>query len=926
MTFYKFKNKLLRKFIFCAIVYSSVMKGQVPFPDLHVNNRSIIAGPNTFTNSTGIVSSSDNSVVNITQTAQVEFKAGERVELKNGFHAGGFNGNAFFHAFIQRADFDVVIMEPTATPGNVPKLEKLEMGINLPPDITQQINDYLSGTTGINPYDPEQISIEATFTSNTWTPLTIYGFYYQPFTEDYSAGSKGEFAPVASSYPWRIRFAPPSVGSWTCSIRITSPLFPTLQVSDIHFNCVPSTNKGYLIRGFYGRQLRFSEYNNPSFFAIGQNYAWSYNDYANNAALPNSYPGSKPGSYKQQREAVVDIHRQGGNYVRLVLAPWSMAVEWEKMGDYSNAQARMWELDNLFNVAHASDIYVHLCLELHTQYQYQLDEGGDEIWANNPYNSANQNIISGINTPKDFFTNTQVKAYYKKRLRYIVARWGYSTNLANYELFSEVDKVAGYDNDSTTKYVCNSWQIEMGNYIRNTLNDKRHLITTCYSDDPIPFNIYSDPIIDLASRHLYSTDQNANYEGRFNGLVDNTLVPSNSNSYHVGLSRFDKPYIMGEMGSGNASIEQCTDWEFHNGIWSTAFMDCYGAGLYWGEWDNYEYRKNLNALSGFISAIDFEHDRFQPRKGVGKFPYYMPNAVPKFETFYLVNAARNRVYGWMHNITYYWKAVPCGSITPSVVSSDEKLLLVGLAKRKKYNIEFYTAPHAGSCLWYSTKNEKTTLAGHLKVDVFDEFAHAGEYAYKAYRLGTRDDDDNDEYPSDTLDCPNDSLTFEGGYEDDTIGTKYKYRWDFGNGLHSDLANPTVSYGQPGTYTVMLIVSDTMGFADTLSEELVVLSCDTTQMERKFLVVTSPDGSKESQNGISISPNPNNGIFFLQPKETLSGYLYIYNVFGKVIIQRPIFSQNGERVPVDLGGNAKGIYFIKVMAGEQVYYSGKIIYN
>lgn len=65
-----------------------------------VNTPNTSIGYHLITGEHIIAPGSQTSTVNITQSAQVDYKAGEVIELKNGFGASGFNGNGFFHAFI----------------------------------------------------------------------------------------------------------------------------------------------------------------------------------------------------------------------------------------------------------------------------------------------------------------------------------------------------------------------------------------------------------------------------------------------------------------------------------------------------------------------------------------------------------------------------------------------------------------------------------------------------------------------------------------------------------------------------------------------------------------------------------------------------------------------------------------------------------
>ncbi|MEP7170908.1 MAG: PKD domain-containing protein, partial [Bacteroidota bacterium] len=53
------------------------------------------------------------------------------------------------------------------------------------------------------------------------------------------------------------------------------------------------------------------------------------------------------------------------------------------------------------------------------------------------------------------------------------------------------------------------------------------------------------------------------------------------------------------------------------------------------------------------------------------------------------------------------------------------------------------------------------------------------------------------------------------------GSISSYDWDLGNGSSSILQNPSVLYGGASTYTITLIVTDTLGCADTLQQQVIV---------------------------------------------------------------------------------------------------------
>ncbi|MCZ0212168.1 hypothetical protein OZK63_43170, partial [Streptomyces sp. UMAF16] len=54
-------------------------------------------------------------------------------------------------------------------------------------------------------------------------------------------------------------------------------------------------------------------------------------------------------------------------------------------------------------------------------------------WNNNPYNIANG---GPCNNTWDFFSNSTAKNLFKNRMRYIIARYGYSNTIMSWELFN----------------------------------------------------------------------------------------------------------------------------------------------------------------------------------------------------------------------------------------------------------------------------------------------------------------------------------------------------------------------------------------------------------------------------------------------------------------------------------------------------------
>ena len=66
------------------------------------------------------------------------------------------------------------------------------------------------------------------------------------------------------------------------------------------------------------------------------------------------------------------------------------------------------------------------------------------------------------------------------------------------------------------------------------------------------------------------------------------------------------------------------------------------------------------------------------------------------------------------------------------------------------------------------------------------------------------------------------------FQDATSGTPVSWHWDFGDGDSSSLAQPTHTYGNSGSYTVTLIVTNICGVSDTSQVMLGVVGIDAHQ--------------------------------------------------------------------------------------------------
>jgi endo-1,4-beta-mannosidase len=125
----------------------------------------------------------------------------------------------------------------------------------------------------------------------------------------------------------------------------------------------------------------------------------------------------------------------GCNYARLWLTDsgWDdLAVEVE-VGNYSLENT--WRLDYVVELAERKGIHLLMCTE---SFNYFCTKSTAPCnWDKDCY--YNKKFGGFLDKPEEFFTDARAKADYKNRLRYLVARYGYSTAVFAWEFFNEAN-------------------------------------------------------------------------------------------------------------------------------------------------------------------------------------------------------------------------------------------------------------------------------------------------------------------------------------------------------------------------------------------------------------------------------------------------------------------------------------------------------
>lgn len=138
----------------------------------------------------------------------------------------------------------------------------------------------------------------------------------------------------------------------------------------------------------------------------------------------------------------------------------------------------------------------------------------------------------------------------------------------------------------------------------------------------------------------------------------------------------------------------------------------------------------------------------------------------------------------------------------------------------------------------------------------------------------------------------------------TGGGTETYSWDFGDGNTSSEENPIHSYNNPISYLVTLTVTNECG-TSTFSDSITL---STVGLDDLFL------------NGdVSVYPNPSKGEFTIDM--TLLGSsditVRVENMLGAIVYEStPSTVQGNHSENISLGNAPAGMYFVRVLAGEQ----------
>lgn len=444
----------------------------------------------------------------------------------------------------------------------VPRIDEVRLARDIVPRFGHVELTFRVAGTWENPFDPDDVSVTAEIVAPD-RRVTVDGFPYQDYRlEGDTMVSVGEMV-------WKVRYAPTVAGRHTVQLAVRTR-DGSAAAGPISFDCEEGAVRGF-IEVSRTNPHYFARPDGTTFFPIGHNIL---------------YPsGIGRGRAVQKHDRLFDeLASHGGNFVRTWWCVPGYTVEAQAEGTAAGRGrmdlASAWLIDRTVEQAEKLGIELMCCLE------YQGNFVANHFWSRSPYNRVNGGPIG---QPEAFFTDPEAARMFRLRLRYLVARWSYSTAIFSWQFFNEVNSSPNFHAEPVAR-----WHEAMTAYLRS-IDPNPHLIHTNLSRLNGIRKINALPELDIVSTNIY-------YQR------DGALTADWTQAFARTLT---KPYLLTEFGQAKYEDKRDCDVTgvlLNNTLWGQTVTGGAGSGLAWW-WDSWIDAHNLHpryrVLADFIAGMRF---------------------------------------------------------------------------------------------------------------------------------------------------------------------------------------------------------------------------------------------------------------------------------------------------------------------------------
>lgn len=400
-----------------------------------------------------------------------------------------------------------------------------------------------------HPFDPAEVSVEATFVWAGGGMATVPGFWFQDFTASRDDVGRETLAAQGDAH-FRVRFRPAGAGRYDVEFRAVDAEGAAGQAgaTPLEVEAAAVARPG-VVRLGKGPVPGFERDGQP-WIPFGSNVCWS--------------GAGGTGDFEHWYDAMEEV---GLTWSRLWMTHFNgTALEWKAgedgggyvgLGAY-NLQAA-WRVDRILDLAEERSIALQLVLQQHSQFE----TGNWSSWAGNPWNVENGGPCT---TSMEFFTRPDVVEGFDRKVRYLVARYADSPALMAWELWNEVDLIEGYRSGIVAE-----WSHERVRRLR-ALDAYAHLVTTSYAMPAFGDQDWGFEGYDFAQLH--------NYLAAYRDALP---------LFAESLRAFGKPVVVGEFGidvMGQTNLADADATHLVNATLLALLSGYTGGAMSWW-WDNY---------------------------------------------------------------------------------------------------------------------------------------------------------------------------------------------------------------------------------------------------------------------------------------------------------------------------------------------------
>ncbi len=424
----------------------------------------------------------------------------------------------------------------------------------------------LTHTVYTNPYDPDQVTVQALFSAPSGRSWLVGGFY-----DNYNGRAL-----------WKLRFAPNEPGPWRYTLSVTTPA-GTGSSPSYSFEAVASAHNGWLHTSTVNPRYLIHDDGTP-FYGIAIFWPWGIAEAGLNT-----------------------LKNLGCNWVgfwNITYDTGNTLIESMSSGLGRYDQNKCKRIDDILEWLEQRDMTLSLSIWPHDLFCKSLP-GWAQRWNDNPYNQLCDVL--------DIYENETAWRYMEKQYRYIIARWGYSRAMGPWEIINEISGTDAWAAGRTA--AADAWTRKSYTFLRAHDPFDRPVTASQHGGQ---FWTTGYAIFDLPNIHLYETDGGT-------ARYANNPVRSSLWVYHEAARRmgegYAKPAILGEAGGGSSKnyggyAPGSSEYTrmFHNALW-TSWSSGLAASPVWWAFNSHQsdlrFHEQLKAFSRVAPGIDYAHRAFR---------------------------------------------------------------------------------------------------------------------------------------------------------------------------------------------------------------------------------------------------------------------------------------------------------------------------